>query len=92
MLVVPLLERGLNVPTKNAHATAIAVILPISIAGAITYLIGGYFSLAPVLSVSAGCVAGGLIGALLLKKLPASVTAVVFSLVMIGAGVKLAIG
>lgn len=89
MLLVPMLEKVLKVPVKKSHATAIAIILPVSVAGAITYLISGYFDLAPFLGVSGGCVAGGVAGALLLKKLPSGAVGVAFSLIMIGVAVKL---
>lgn len=89
MLLVPMLEKVLKVPVKKSHATAIAIILPVSVAGAITYLISGYFDLAPFLGVSGGCVAGGIAGALLLKKLPSGAVGVAFSLIMIGVAVKL---
>ena len=52
MLLVPLLEKVLKCPVKKSHATAIAVILPISIASAITYIISGYFQWTPVLAFS----------------------------------------
>lgn len=89
MLLVPMLEKVLKVPVKKSHATTIAIILPVSVAGAITYLISGYFDLAPFLGVSGGCVAGGVAGALLLKKLPSGAVGVAFSLIMIGVAVKL---
>lgn len=89
MLLVPMLEKVLKVPVKKSHATAIAIILPVSVAGAITYLISGYFDLAPFLGVSGGCVAGGVAGALLLKKLSSGAVGVAFSLIMIGVAVKL---
>lgn len=89
MLCVPLLEKVLSEPTKKAHATAILIILPISVASAITYLIGGYFSLAGTLSVGGGVVAGGVVGALLLKKLPSFVVGVIFALMMIGVGIRM---
>lgn len=89
MLLVPLLEKVLKCPVKKSHATAIAVILPVSIAGAITYIASGLFEWTPVLSAAGGCVAGGAAGALLLKKLPSNIVAFVFALIMIGVGVKL---
>ena len=87
MLCVPLLERVLKEETKVAHATAILVILPITAASAVMYIINGFFELTPVLSAGAGVVAGGVCGALLLKKLPAKLVAFIFSLLMIAAGV-----
>ena len=91
MLCVPLYNKILKRATKQSHATAIAVILPISIASAITYIIGGSFDLKSALITSAGVVAGGIAGALLLKKLNSAAVAVIFALIMIAAGVKLAV-
>ncbi len=89
MLLVPLLEKLMDVPVKKSHATAIAIVLPVSAAGAITYVINGYFRLLPTLGCAAGCVGGGLAGALLLKKLPAAAVGIGFALVMIAVAVKL---
>ena len=88
MLVVPLLQKkGLD--EKKAHATAMAVILPTTIASAVTYLLGGYFSLSVTLWTAGGCIAGGVIGALLLKKLPQKTVALIFAIIMVVAGIKL---
>lgn len=89
MLCVPLLEKILGEETKRAHATAILVILPISIASAVTYLFRGYFSLPVMLGTSGGVVTGGVLGALLLKKLPAFAVGMVFAVMMIAVGVRL---
>jgi uncharacterized membrane protein YfcA len=89
MLLVPLLEKIMKCPVKKSHATAIAIILPISIAGAITYVVNGFFDVGAVVSVSSGCVAGGIVGALLLKKLPSQIVGLIFSLAMLAVAVKL---
>ncbi|MBR7140716.1 MAG: TSUP family transporter [Clostridia bacterium] len=89
MLLVPLLEKVMKCPVKKSHATAIAIILPISIAGAITYVINGFFDVGAVISVSGGCVVGGIVGALLLKKLPSQIVGLFFSLAMLAVAVKL---
>lgn len=91
MLVVPLLEKGLKENTRVAHATAILIILPVSIASAIMYFLKGFAQLEPILYASIGVIAGGIAGALLLKKLPPFVTGIVFALSMIGVGIKLII-
>ena len=87
MLCVPLLDKVLKEETKTAHATAILIILPISIVSAVIYIIGGHFMWQPALITSAGVVAGGVGGAFLLKVLPPKAVGLVFSLVMITAGV-----
>ncbi len=90
MLCVPLLNKVLGEKTKPSHATAMLIILPISIASAVTYVSSGYFDLKLTLIVGGGVIAGGIAGALLLKKLNSSVISIVFALLMIAAGIKLA--
>lgn len=89
MLCVPLLEKVLKRETKLSHATAILIILPISLASAITYIISGYFDLTNTLITSIGVIAGGVGGAFLLKVLPTKIVGLIFALMMIGVGVKL---
>lgn len=89
MLCVPLLSGPLGEPTKTAHATAMLIILPISVASAITYVSGGIFDLSLCLKVGIGVLAGGIIGAVLLKKLNSTVVAIVFAIVMAAAGVRM---
>ena len=92
MVVLPVLTMLFKYEQKNAHATAIAVILPISIVSAIAYLLGGVekiFTL-DTLFVSVGVMAGGLLGALLLKKINNAWLSKIFAVVMLVAGVKLA--
>ncbi len=90
MICVPLLQKALKRDTKASHASAIAIILPISVVSAITYIIGGSFDLWVTVKAGVGVIVGGILGALLLKKLNSGIVNVVFSLLMIAAGVKLA--
>lgn len=89
MICVPLLNKVLKEETKVSHATAILLILPITIASAIMYIMGGFFEGEAVLNTTIGVVVGGIIGALLLKKLPAKAVGLAFALLMILAGVKM---
>lgn len=70
-IVVPAMERFLRVEEHKAHATAIAVILPLSVLSLAVYLwkadVGAVWGLA--LWVCAGGLAGGLVGAKLLARL-----------------------
>lgn len=90
MLCVPLLEKALKKDTKTSHATAILIILPISIASAITYVANGYFSLNETLITGSGVILGGIIGALSLKILPDKIVGVLFAIIMLVAGIKMA--
>ena len=89
MLAVPLLQRACGLETKKAHATAILTILPISVISLAVYIIGGHLPIATSAVTAGGVVTGGIIGAVLLSKLPSKVVAIVFAGLMIIAGAKL---
>lgn len=92
MLCVPFLEKAVKLPTKKAHATAIAVIAPITLFSACVYLFKGAAPFPQLWYVTGGVLVGGIAGALLLKKLPSWLVGGIFSLMMIAAGIKLIIG
>ena len=87
MIVVPLLTFIFALPDKQAHATAILIILPMSIASSIVYITQNTINLTQLLEISAGFVVGGIIGALLLNKLNNKILRTAFSVLMVGAGV-----
>ena len=91
MLLVPFLVYGLSLGQKEAHATAIPIILPVSIASGITYIIKSGVNIPMLISTIIGSVTGGIIGATLLKKLPQFFTGILFSILMIIAGVRMCI-
>lgn len=90
MLVVPAFEFVFKKKPEIAHATAILVILPVTLASAIVYVSKGIFDLELTLSVGGGVVLGGIIGATLLGKLKAKALRIIFSALMIFAGLKIA--
>ena len=89
MIVVPLLIFALGLSEKEAHATAIFTILPISIASSVVYLLSGSVQYLRLLYATIGFVVGGALGALLLKKMNNKVLRIMFAIIMIIAGVKL---
>jgi uncharacterized membrane protein YfcA len=89
MICVPVLAGLVKLPTKKAHATAILVILPISIVSSLIYFIKGTFDAATGIPSLIGVVAGGALGALLLSKLSNNVIRAVFAAIMIIAGIKM---
>lgn len=89
MLVVPLLIYLLKYPPKNAHATAILIILPMSILSGIIYASFGNVRPDVLWAVGVGVIGGGIIGALLLSKFSSNVLIIIFSVVMAAAGVKM---
>ncbi len=89
MVAVPLLKNMLGYEEKRAHATAILVIAPVCAVSAITYIVGGFFSPEVIIPAAIGSVAGGLVGAALLDKLPEFIVNAVFIAVMLAAGIRM---
>ncbi len=89
MVCVPILEKVLKLDNKHAHATAIAVILPISLISAFIYVYNGYLESFPLLIVGGGVIAGGVLGSYALKVLPPKAIRIIFAIVMFAGGIKL---
>ena len=89
MIVVPMLVILLKLMPKKAHATAIAIILPISTVSAIISIVKGYYDLSVGIPAGIGVIAGGILGALALKKINNKLLYKAFAFVMVIAGVKL---
>ena len=92
IVAVLVLERALGVETKKAHATAIAIILPFSIASLVIYGIGGYIDRSLIWRTSLGGIAGAAIGAKLLSRLPKKYIKIGFGAIMIFAGGRMIFG
>ncbi len=88
MLAVPMLK-GTGLDEKGAHATAILLILPVSLLSFLLYAFKGLYSPAVLLPTAIGVSAGGLLGAKLLCKLPIKIVKLVFTLLQLAAGVFL---
>lgn len=91
MIVVPLLTSVGKKPPLVAHATAILVILPVSLASAVVYLINGWFDTELFLAVCLGVLAGGFAGAKALGLISPAAATIAFAVVMFAAGVRLMI-
>lgn len=88
MIAVPLLKK-LGLDQKQAHANAVAVILPITLLSAALYLIKGYVGLSDCLIFIPGGLLGSLIGTYCLKKISSRLLKLLFGGFMIYAGVRL---
>lgn len=90
MVAVPLLKKcGLE--QKEAHANAVAVILPITILSAVLYIFKDYVSVSDAVSFIPAGIIGSLIGAFLLKKISPKYLKKIFGCFMIYAGIRLLI-
>ncbi len=88
-IVVPAMEKFLSVETKKAHATAIAIILPLSIISIFIYLGDVSIDWKTLISVCVGGVFGGYVGAKLLQKLSGKWIHYIFGGFMIAAAVRM---
>ncbi len=89
MIVVPMLSGLLKFESKKAHATAILIILPLSIVSGILYFVFGNFNMSAGIPVIIGTLVGGGLGAFLLSKLSAKWVVYLFCVIMAFAGGKL---
>lgn len=89
MICVPMLMYVLKLPEKNAHATTLLIMLPLSIASLIIYLINGHIEWMNALNIGVGFVIGGVLGALILKKISNVWLGIIFSVIIIAGGIKL---
>ena len=89
VIVVSLLLTVLALPQKNAQATALLIILPLTVVSAVVYLFEGVIDWKPTLWTTVGVVAGGIVGALLLSKLKSDVVKIIFAVVLILGGIKM---
>jgi len=90
-ILVPALEKFIPLETHKAHATALAVMLPLSVVSAIIYSLSGNIEVnwLTVLYVSAGGVVGGVIGAKLLKKLTAAWLNILFGMFLAAGAIRM---
>ena len=91
MVVVPLLNKLFKMEQKKAQATALFVILPISLVSTIVYLCHSSIAFASGWPVILGIVGGGVIGATLLNKLNNNVVKYIFIFFMLLGGVGMLI-
>ena len=85
MLAVPAL-RLLGNEEKEARATAIAVVLPVSLLSVLWYLMGGLFDVNVLLPTAFGTFFGGILGAKILNFLPQKTVRIVFAFLQAAAG------
>ena len=87
MICVPVLTSILKLPEKVAHATTILIILPMCVTSLIIYFLHSKLDLALSWPVLVGFVVGGVIGAIILKKINNEILKLVFDFIILSAGV-----
>ena len=90
-IAVPAMVLLLGAKEHKAHATAIAVILPLTIVSAFYYISNGFVDWDLTVRVTIGGVAGGYLGAKLLGKCPENVLRKIFGAFMIISAIRMLI-
>ena len=88
MIAVPMFAKT-GMQSKEAHATAILLILPVSLLSFLLYALKGFYQASVLIPTALGVTAGGLVGARLLGKLPEKTVNLVFAALQLLAGVFL---
>jgi uncharacterized membrane protein YfcA len=89
IVIVPLLVLWASYSQRDAHATSLGAIIPISIAGIATYGAAGEVRYGTALALAVGSVVGAPIGALLLARIDERLLKVVFGTFLVGVAVLL---
>ena len=91
MIAVPFLKKS-GLSQKQAQATAICVILPLTILSAAIYLFRGYFRLSDATPFVLLGFPGAVLGTVILSKMKNSLLQNIFSLFMLWAGFRMVVG
>lgn len=88
-VVVPALVHYLGIEEHKAHATAISIILPLTIISSIFYINKNFVDWTLVYKTAIGGIIGGFIGAKLLRITPNGVLRKIFGGFMIAASIRM---
>lgn len=88
-IIVPALVIFLGLEDYKAHATAISIILPLSIISTIVYFINKTISFKVAIMVMLGGLLGSYIGAKILNKIPLNILRKIFGSVIIYTAIRM---
>jgi len=90
-VVVPAMVHLANMKEHDAHATALAIILPLTVVSSFVYFRSGFFQWDVIWEVAAGGAIGGCIGAWILNRISTYWLRKVFGFFMIIAAIRMII-
>lgn len=88
-VVVPALVFLLGIEDHKAHATAIAIILPLTVVSSIFYIKANFVDLPLTIKTALGGIIGGYIGAKILEFIPKEVLRITLGVFMIIAAIRM---
>lgn len=88
LFLVPLLTRWCKLKEKNAFATSVAVILPLSLVSALVYWIRGGLELSTAFPYFIGGFFGGLLSGKIFQRVPLTFLRRAFGLLILYGGIK----
>jgi hypothetical protein len=91
ILMVPALVLLFRFPQSAAHATSLAAIVPIGLAGGISFAVAGEVAYLPALVLSTTSIAGAVLGARLMARIPERSLQGLFGAALLLAAVRLAL-
>ena len=88
ILAVPSLQKVMNLEERYAHASAVAVMFPLSLISFLLASLHGTGEMKIALPVCIGALLGGGVGGMLLKRIPTTLLSVLFYAMMIYVGIR----
>lgn len=88
-LLVPILNNILKVEEHKSHATALAIIIFLSITSSTIYISKGTYDINMTIQAAVGSIIGGILGAKLLSKVTGKFLRIGFGIVMIIAAFRM---
>lgn len=92
VVVVMLLLLLCRLDQQQAQATALLVVLPMTILSAVLYIIAGSLPLVDTIVVCISSTIGGVVGAKLLGRISSGMAKLIFAVILLTGGVKMIVG
>lgn len=88
-IIVPFMVFFLGIEDHKAHATAISVILPLSLLSSFVYIKNNIVNIPLTVNITVGSIVGGYLGAKLLNKVPINILRKIFGIIMLLASIRM---